>query len=587
MANVSSPHTYEDFMAFAKAQWESMMKAQEQSQLLGEAANADSIGQAVNPSLVLQTPVHSPSIRAGPHQDPGSPTSSIDTPTPKHSGGLRNPPPGNVVQPRQPMNPSSDTNYPRNSVNQPSGSDSAQPQKPKAVKTDRRFKPYRNRNEINRRMGLDPNGPNFRSEVRARRDFIKVYCVKRGHPLDKAFEQYDEVELIRSFRTISADMDKLYGPGIWTPELVRDVAHTLCMDTVRNRNSRKTDASKTREPKPPSESLKKGKKVASKRRKPDVVEDQQQVISDSEGENAEAKRRAPGTSHRALPIAPIDAGTDEIVPCTPYGTDLTDYPTSAMTDGYQSLSQLPSSPPSNVWSPLSVDFSTPQVSQEMPIQGLIKQKQIAPEAVCEKYRARVGTKKDIQWLAIDDDAGWRTLVTKFGSVGVTVKVCDESDFRSSGDEDEAATIPTPLPQNNAIAPIESAIMLPPHGRAKAKSHQDNTILEQEPPESQLELESQLEPESQLVQSDESSQSKPHLLLQSRLEYLPQCHLEYLPQSPHKIAAETTGTVTKSGRVVTKSMKAAEESQVQAEKREANQTNAIRANLKGLRKNFAT
>ncbi|KAI5836756.1 hypothetical protein DFP73DRAFT_601902 [Morchella snyderi] len=505
-------------------------------------------------------------------------------------------------------------------------------------------------------MRLDPNGPNFRSEVRARRDFIKVYCVKRGHPLDKAFEQYDEVELTRSFRTISADMDKLYGPGIWTPELVRDVAHTLCMDTVRNRNSRKTDASKTREPKPPSESLKKGKKVASKRRKPDVVENQQQVISDSEGENAEAKRRAPGTSHRALPIAPIDGGTDEIVPCTPYGTDLTDYPTSAMTDGYQSLSQLPSSLPSNVWSPLSVDFSTPQVSQEMPIQGLIKQKKIAPEAVCEKvpqvqicikgfpsffinedvdyrifanavgqyltwgpdeflqYRARVGTKKDIQWLVIDDDTGWRRLVTKFGSVGVTVKVCDESDFRSSGDEDEAATIPTPLPQNNSIAPIESAIMLPPRGRAKAKSHQDNPILEQEPPESQLELESQLEPESQLVQSESQLPLKkkrgrprkiaapPHngtepsqvnLLSPNRTSSSnpasntsPNATSNTSPNPPTNIAAETTGTVTKSGRVVTKSKKAEEESQVQAEKREANQINAIRANLKGLQKNFA-
>lgn len=84
-------------------------------------------------------------------------------------------------------------------------------------------------------MGVDPQSP---TEIRERRDIVKIECTRLGLTLNRSFDAFDETRMTRVLRGVTLELQSTIGKW-WDIELSRDVVRAICLDKVRNDNTKK------------------------------------------------------------------------------------------------------------------------------------------------------------------------------------------------------------------------------------------------------------------------------------------------------------------------------------------------------------
>lgn len=392
---------------------------------------------------------------------------------------------------------------------------------------------YKDRPALARRMRLDRNNSKstYRTDIRERRDYIKVQCIRRGHTLDKAFEDFKPDVMYRLVKGVTCEMQVQYGKW-WDLDLTRDLIHAICLDKVCNNNTKGRSKSKPNGSSEVGQSTNTSSSLMNTRAEllfTATKRHRQPVISGEDSDDAElflqSKRRAPGTTLKTQP--PLSPNTDtpmqywpkdaaDADPVTPINKTLrpgqpqtTPSTAGFVTLGYSSpLSTTPplmaSSPPdalvprdplpsnsaSGAGTPGSLTNHVPQTqypgvpqtqypsvpqtryssvpqtqydqvtaSQALPgnvptVAVFIKGRSpfhVPPKANYQEfedsvsrrlqweknkfllYRAKSGSKSEREWTAISSTSDWEKLVTRFGDLGVIVKVVEDSWFNSGGE----------------------------------------------------------------------------------------------------------------------------------------------------------
>ncbi|KAI5817878.1 hypothetical protein BZA77DRAFT_308812 [Pyronema omphalodes] len=95
---------------------------------------------------------------------------------------------------------------------------------------------YKDRVKLLAMMGLTEQNQILMQDLR---EFIKVECQKRNHPLDKAFSTFSRVLLYRLTRTITDKAQTAFGQAInITEEIIETLIHRICLDAVRNKRQK-------------------------------------------------------------------------------------------------------------------------------------------------------------------------------------------------------------------------------------------------------------------------------------------------------------------------------------------------------------
>lgn len=72
-------------------------------------------------------------------------------------------------------------------------------------------------------------------QMRARRSYIKLCCMRLGHKLERPFSSWPPAEMDAIVDAVTIKVQKILGET-WTPDLTKDLIHAICLDTVRNQN---------------------------------------------------------------------------------------------------------------------------------------------------------------------------------------------------------------------------------------------------------------------------------------------------------------------------------------------------------------